>query len=87
VTVSPGARRSEIVGRHGDGWKVRIAAAPERGRANGALRELLAGVLDVHPRDVQVVSGRGSRRKVVEVEGVEEAAAVQRLKAASRAHP
>ena len=45
VTVSPGARRSELVGRHGDGWRARIAAPPERGRANEALCKLLAEAL------------------------------------------
>jgi len=24
LRVSPGARRSELAGRHGDGWKVRV---------------------------------------------------------------
>ena len=37
VTVSPGASRTELVGRHGDGWRARVAAAPERGKANEAL--------------------------------------------------
>ena len=44
LRVSPGAGRSEIVGRHGDAWRVRVAAAPERGKANASVVELLAGV-------------------------------------------
>jgi uncharacterized protein YggU (UPF0235/DUF167 family) len=70
LRVAPGARRSEIVGRHGAGWKVRVAAAPEAGRANAALRGLLAETLDVPLRAVAVVSGAGSRDKLVEVEGL-----------------
>jgi hypothetical protein len=82
VTVSPGARTSEVVGRHGSGWKARIAAPPERGKANRALEELLADVLGV-PRDrVAVVAGRTARRKVVEVEGLEAPELVRRLEAA-----
>ncbi len=70
LRVAPGARRSEIVGRHGAGWKVRVAAAPEDGRANAALCSLLAETLAVPRRAVSVVSGHGSRDKLVDVEGM-----------------
>ena len=83
LTVSPGAGRSEIVGRHGEGWKVRVAAAPERGRANRELVALLADALGVHHGSVRVVSGAGSRRKVVEVEGLDEDEVARRLAAAA----
>jgi hypothetical protein len=79
VTVSPGAARSKLVGRHGEGWRARVAAPPERGRANDALIELLARTLEL-PRDsLRVVSGRTSRRKVVEVVGLDEAEIARRL--------
>jgi uncharacterized protein YggU (UPF0235/DUF167 family) len=42
VFVVPGAKGPGVVGRHGDGWKVRVAAPAERGRANEALLGLLA---------------------------------------------
>jgi uncharacterized protein len=70
LRVSPGARRTEVVGRHGDGWRVRVAAPPERGRANEALVEHLAKILGVRRAGVRVVAGAGSRDKVVEVDGL-----------------
>ena len=70
VRVSPGARRASVVGRHGDGWKVRVAAPPEKGRANDALVHLLANVVDVPASAVVVVSGHGARDKIVELTGV-----------------
>jgi len=70
ITVSPGAARTELVGRHGDGWRARVAAPPERGRANRALVELVAGLVGVSLDRVAVVAGAGGRRKVVEVEGL-----------------
>jgi uncharacterized protein len=59
------------VGRHGDGWRARVAAPPERGRANEALIELLAGSLGVPRSRVSVVGGQAARRKIVEVDGLD----------------
>jgi uncharacterized protein YggU (UPF0235/DUF167 family) len=70
LRVAPGARQAGVVGRHGDGWKVRVAAAPERGRANDALCRLLADELALPREAVSVVSGHGSRDKVVLVAGI-----------------
>jgi uncharacterized protein YggU (UPF0235/DUF167 family) len=67
------------VGRHGDGWKARVAAPPERGRANKALVELLAATLDVMPRSVRVVAGQRGRAKVVEIDTLDRAEVVRRL--------
>ncbi|HSD71700.1 MAG TPA: DUF167 domain-containing protein, partial [Thermoanaerobaculia bacterium] len=41
IKVVPGTSRSEIVGALGDRLKVRVAAPPERGKANDALVALL----------------------------------------------
>jgi uncharacterized protein (TIGR00251 family) len=84
LRVSPGAARSAIVGRHGAGWKVRVAAAPEGGRANAELVRLLAGVLDVPERSLSIVAGRQSRQKTVAVEGLDQQEAERRLAAAGR---
>ena len=40
LRVSPGARSNAIVGRYGEGWKVRVTAAPESGKANAAVQQL-----------------------------------------------
>jgi hypothetical protein len=70
LRVAPGSSRSRIVGRYGDGWKVAVAAAPERGRANEAVVELLADALGLARRDVSVVSGHTGREKIVELGGL-----------------
>jgi uncharacterized protein len=71
LTVAPGASKPGVVGRHGDGWKLRVAAPPERGRANAAVLELLADTLAVPRANVVLVSGAGSRNKIVELTGLE----------------
>jgi uncharacterized protein (TIGR00251 family) len=83
LRVSPGATRAGIVGRHGDGWKVRVSAPPERGRANDAVVGLLAQTLAVPRESVTLVSGHGGRDKVVELFGVAPAEIERRLSSAA----
>jgi uncharacterized protein (TIGR00251 family) len=71
LRVSPGAARAAVVGRHGEGWKLRVAAAPERGKANEAVLALLAETLAVPRASVTLVSGGSSRDKIVELAGIE----------------
>ena len=71
LRVSPGAGRSEVVGRHGGAWKVRVTAAPEAGKANDAVVRLMAATLGLPRRDVEIVSGHTARDKVVAVAGLE----------------
>lgn len=82
LKVSPGAARSAVVGRHGGGWKVRIAAAAEDGKANDALVRFLAEVLAVPASAVEIVSGHASRDKTVELAGLDHGEAEQRLERA-----
>jgi uncharacterized protein len=83
LRVSPGASRPGIVGRHGAGWKVRVAAAPEDGKANAAVVRLLAETVGVPARDVAILAGHASRDKTVELTGIDERETERRLTEAS----
>jgi hypothetical protein len=83
LRVSPGASRAGIVGRHGEAWKVRVAAPPEGGRANDAVVRLLADALELPQRDVAIVSGHGARDKVVTLAGIAPDEAERRLESAT----
>lgn len=85
LRVSPGAARPGIIGRHGDGWKVRVAAAPEDGKANAAVIRLLADTVGVPARDVAILTGHASRDKTVELTGIDERETERRLVEASGA--
>ena len=50
---------------------MRVGAPPERGKANEAVLALLAEVLAVPRSSVALVSGGGSRDKIVELAGIE----------------
>ena len=84
LRVVPGAGRAGVVGRHGDAWKVRVTAPPERGRANDAVLELLATTLALPRASVSLVSGHGGRDKIVELAGISETELEGRLASAER---
>jgi uncharacterized protein (TIGR00251 family) len=79
VHVQPGASNTGLAGRHGDAVRIRIATPPVDGRANDALVRFLATCLAVPRRAVEVVAGASSRRKVVDVAGIDVATATARL--------
>ena len=83
LRVSPGSGRAEIVGRHGDAWKVRVTAPPEHGRANDAVLRLVADTLSVPLDAVAIVSGHGARDKIIELTGVGPGLIERRLASAS----
>lgn len=87
LRVVPGARRDSLVGRYADGWKVRVAAPPERGAANRAVVALLARTLRLPEGDVAVVSGQGSRDKIVELAGIDARELEGRLASAEKEEP
>jgi uncharacterized protein YggU (UPF0235/DUF167 family) len=61
-----------------------VRAAPERGSANRDVVSLLADTLEIPARDVRVVSGHGSRDKMVELElaGIDDRDVERRLSSA-----
>ncbi len=74
LRVTPGASANRVHGIAADAdgalvLKVAVTAAPERGKANAALIRLLAKAWKVPKTSLSVVSGAGSRRKVVHVAG------------------
>jgi uncharacterized protein (TIGR00251 family) len=83
LRVVPGAARPGLVGRHGTSWKIKVAEPPEAGRANDAVVRVLAESLGLRRRDVSIVSGHGSRDKVVAVEGLSAVEVAERLASAA----
>ncbi|HEX4823924.1 MAG TPA: DUF167 domain-containing protein [Candidatus Polarisedimenticolaceae bacterium] len=65
LRVKPGARRAEIVGVHGGALKIAVSAPPERGKANGAVIDLIARTLDLPIEAVTIVRGSASQDKLV----------------------
>jgi uncharacterized protein len=71
VRVQPRARRDEVVGERAGALLVRVSAQPVDGKANDAVRTLIAKRAGVAPGRVTVARGASSRDKLLEVDGME----------------
>jgi uncharacterized protein len=83
LRVSPGASGAHVVGRHGEAWKVRVAAPAEGGRANEAVVRLLAETLSLPREAVTLVSGHAARDKIVQLAGLNSTQIERRLSSAA----
>jgi uncharacterized protein (TIGR00251 family) len=70
LRVQPRSRTNEIAGERAGALLVRVTAPPVGGRANEAVRRLIAKRLRVPTGRVSIVRGESSRDKLVEVEGI-----------------
>ncbi len=73
LKVQAGARTTEFAGRHGAGWKLRVAAPPVDGKANRAIARFIAEVAGMPVSAVRIVSGATASTKIVEVDGADPA--------------
>jgi uncharacterized protein (TIGR00251 family) len=79
LKVVPGSSREQIAGALGLRLKIKVAAPPEKGKANEAVMALLAKALGIPPTAISVVKGAASPEKTVQIRGVALADALQRL--------
>jgi len=69
VHAQPGARRPAVRGMHGDAVKIAVREAAQDGKANAAIVNFMAEMLNCAKRDVEVASGHTSRRKRLFIHG------------------
>ena len=79
VRVVPNAARAEITGERAGRLVIRITAPPLEGRANDAVRRVLAKATGVAASRVRLVSGERGRDKLVRIEGLSVDETLRRL--------
>ncbi len=70
IKVEPRSSRSGVAGPYGNGLKVKLTSPPVEGRANRELIEVLAKTYGIAKKDVEIISGRNSKNKVVRLTGI-----------------
>lgn len=66
--IQPGAKKSEVMGEHGDRLKIKIKAPPQDGEANLCLIQFISELFQISKARVHLLSGESSRQKLVLVE-------------------
>lgn len=79
IKVLPGSSRDSFKGWLDDTLKISVKAAPEKGKANKAVAEVLATVLGVPMSNIRILQGHTSSRKIVEIDGLNESEIYQKL--------
>lgn len=79
VRVQPGARKSGVKGEQAGALKLAVTAPPEDGRANEAVTELLAELLDVKRKQIDLMVGPTNRNKKFLIRGLRATELRQRL--------
>jgi uncharacterized protein len=70
VKVVPAGSKTALAGFLGGMLKIKLSAAPEKGKANKALISFLADVLGVKKNAVSIISGSTNPHKKVKIHGV-----------------
>ena len=70
IKVVPKASKNAIAGWLGDELKIMVTAAPEKGKANKAVVEILSKALQLPKQSVKIIAGATSPRKIVELCGI-----------------
>lgn len=70
IHATPRASKNQIQGLHGEALKIRIQSSPVDGKANAALLEYLAEILNIPRQHVTLLSGQTSRQKRVLIRGI-----------------
>lgn len=70
IKVEPRSSKSGIVGLYGDALKVKLTSPPVEGKANKELVEVLAKECGIRKSDVEIVSGKSSKNKLVRIAGI-----------------
>ncbi len=80
VKVVPGGSRTALAGVLGDLLKIKVAAPPEKGKANKCLVEFLAKQLGVKKNQIAIISGQTNPVKTIQVTGILAKTFLEKLK-------
>lgn len=63
VKAQPGSRRNAVSGEHAGALKVSVTQAPEKGKANEAIVQVLCDALTLRKSQIELIAGQTSSQK------------------------
>lgn len=79
IRVTPRAKLNEITGFTDDVLHVKVAALPDRGKANKELIDYLSKILSIKKSSLHLLKGHTSRNKVIAIDGLSLEEIIQRI--------
>ena len=73
--------RSQIIGKDGEVYKIKVTSPPVDGEANRELISLISKKLGIPKGSIEIISGKRSRMKVLRLQGIEEESVVRLMEA------
>ena len=68
IKVIPKSKKTQLVGLLNDGkLKIKIAAVPEKGKANQELIKFLSKIFEVKSRQIEIIQGETSPLKTIKI--------------------
>lgn len=70
IKAVPGSSKDAIAGILGDMLKIKVSAAPEKGKANKSIIALLSKELGIAKKDIEIINGSTAAVKQIQITGV-----------------
>ena len=82
VKVLPNAGKNEVSGLTNGVWRIKIAAPPDKGKANKELIKFLSDILGLKKDHVIILKGQTSHNKLIAIDGLTQEEIISRLSVA-----
>ena len=79
ISIQPRASRSGLAGIHDRALRLRLTAPPVEGAANAACIAFLSDLFQVSKSRIEIVRGRRSRQKWIQIDGMTREMLLKRL--------
>jgi uncharacterized protein len=75
IKLLPRSSKSQIMGKEGEVYRVKVNSPPVDGEANKELISLISKKLGIPKSSIEIIAGKTSRNKIIRASGIDEKSA------------